>query len=76
MKESLEKLITRWRKDADQYMNQVEECRLVAEKQLGRSQNGYEAMADYPAQCMLGTATALRQCAADLEKSLDGAGKE
>lgn len=51
---NLEKLIERWRKEADAYMKQVDEAR---NKKLSHD-------------CMLGTATTLRQCAKELEYEL------
>lgn len=50
----MQKLIERWRKDADQYMRQVDEAR----------------SAGTPCDQMLSMATALRQCAKELEGAI------
>lgn len=46
------KLCARWRKDADQYMKQVEEARAKS----------------LPHDCMMGMASALRLCAKEMEQ--------
>ena len=53
-KTKLMELVKRWRKDADQYMRQVEEARKVGT----------------PHDQMLSGATFLRQCANELEKEI------
>jgi len=57
MKQNLEELVTRWRKDAEQYIRQVEEAR-----RAGSSHEG-----------MLNVALTLRRCALDLEQLLNDA---
>lgn len=52
--DALRKLCLRWRKDADQYMKQVEEARRAAT----------------PHDQMMAMATALRGCAKDLEQEI------
>lgn len=54
MNEEIQKLISRWRKDAEQYQSQVEEARA---KNLPHDQ-------------MLSMMTALRACAKELEIAL------
>jgi hypothetical protein len=53
-KAKIVKLLTRWRKDADQYMRQVEEARA----------------AGTPCDQMLSAGTFLRMCAKELEQEI------
>ena len=60
MKEQVEQLIKRWKRDADQYQAQVEEARA---KKLPHAQ-------------MLSMMTCLRQCAKELERQITEIGRE